>query len=414
MAVLLSGTALAHAITFALSPVLSRLYSPESFGVLGTILAISAPFTVVSSLKYEMALVLEKDDQKAGAIQHLCFSLIILTSMITLFSLWIAPNFFKNWDLPNQVDFYYLWCGLIVFFGGLFAFSSYGLNRERAYGLIANANIVQKAGVAIVQIFFGLTGASAIGLIWGNIAGLLCSIFLMLWFGRKYFSFNSFSLDVIKDVSRKHYRFPLYSAPQNLLNAVSQNIPVYLLGYFFGVAVVGFYWFAMRILLLPSTLIGQSVRQVFYREAASLEDEPSKMLKLYIKTSISLLLLILPPILLIFFWGGEIFATFFGAEWQEAGNYSRWLFLWAGLLVVNPPATSVLTIMGKQKFMLYFDVMLLISRTVALLLGCFYLAPEGAIFTYSVVGVIFNLSIIICAYWFLKKRTIAVKGSACL
>ena len=56
----MTGTTLAQAIPILLSPALTRLYSPESFGALGAYIAASAILIVIATGKYENALLIQK------------------------------------------------------------------------------------------------------------------------------------------------------------------------------------------------------------------------------------------------------------------------------------------------------------------------------------------------------------------
>jgi len=54
---LMAGTTIAQAIPIAISPILTRLYTPEEFGLFALFLAIVSIFGVVATMRYEMAIV---------------------------------------------------------------------------------------------------------------------------------------------------------------------------------------------------------------------------------------------------------------------------------------------------------------------------------------------------------------------
>ena len=57
-----SGTALAQLISILFTPILTRLYSPESFGVLGSFNAILSFILPLAALNYPASIVLAKDN----------------------------------------------------------------------------------------------------------------------------------------------------------------------------------------------------------------------------------------------------------------------------------------------------------------------------------------------------------------
>ena len=55
---LMTGTTIAQAIPIAISPILTRIYSPEDFGVFVLYTAIVSLVTAISTGKYELAIML--------------------------------------------------------------------------------------------------------------------------------------------------------------------------------------------------------------------------------------------------------------------------------------------------------------------------------------------------------------------
>ena len=62
---LMTGTAIAQAIPIAISPILTRIYKPEDFGVFALFLAISSILATVVNGRYELAIMLPKKDEDA-------------------------------------------------------------------------------------------------------------------------------------------------------------------------------------------------------------------------------------------------------------------------------------------------------------------------------------------------------------
>jgi O-antigen/teichoic acid export membrane protein len=79
---LMTGTTIAQAIPIAISPILTRIYTPEDFGVFALYMAIAAIISVVSTGRYEMAIMLPKRNEDVNAIVKL---ILILLSSISIF-----------------------------------------------------------------------------------------------------------------------------------------------------------------------------------------------------------------------------------------------------------------------------------------------------------------------------------------
>src|SRR5699024_264533 len=90
--VLASGTAAAQMISMLLSPVITRLYGPEAYGLMGTFMAIITIMGPIAALTYPIAIVLPKKDSDARGLIKL--SLLITSIISILVALFIL--FFKN------------------------------------------------------------------------------------------------------------------------------------------------------------------------------------------------------------------------------------------------------------------------------------------------------------------------------
>jgi len=406
MALLVSGSALAQAINIAATPILSRLYSPEQFGILGTILAIAGPITVIAALKYEQAIVLEEKDELADDLKKLSVLILFTVSVLTCLGLTGYFIFSKFFVFESKGAILW-WIVVFIFSGSLLEILRHSLNRKRMYRIIATSKAVGQIAGSGFNIILGLLiGGTAGFLIFGNALIYIVPIAYILFKDKPTWFFNKENLI---PVAKKHFRFPLYSAPQNFLNAVSQNLPIYMLGSFFGLEIVGLYWFAMRIIQLPTSLVGESVRQVFYKEASDMKDNPIRLRRFFIKMTGGLFSIVVVPVIVVFIWGPEIFRFIFGKEWAVSGEYAKWMFLWVGLLFINPPSISMFNILNLQKYSLFFDILLLSLRASALFVGGLFFSALQTIIFFSLAGLIFNVFIILFIYNKLKKRGVVVE-----
>ena len=75
--VLMTGTASVQLMNFLITPIITRLYSPEAFGALG-LFSSTITFTVVAvTLSYPIALVIERRDRNVEDLTSVCIKLIM-------------------------------------------------------------------------------------------------------------------------------------------------------------------------------------------------------------------------------------------------------------------------------------------------------------------------------------------------
>ena len=367
--VLAGGTIIAQIIGLIATPILSRFYSPDDFGLLGSLITIAVIISVIGSLKYEMAIVLTSDKTEAKGIFTLSTWLLLIITGLTCVFILIYPRCltYVGFDKISITSVVLLL--LLVLGYGLYNIFYQWYSKFENYSLLSKHAIAQKLGIVILQLLIFVLFTNTYGLVLGFSVGYLLSLLILIIPQWNEINLLSFKFTNLKLLTKKYYRFPLYTAPQNLLNAISQGSPVIMLGYFFDATTVGLYFFTVRILQLPSTIIGTSVRQVFYKRASDLKNNLTQLRKEFLNITLGLFGIISLPVLIIFMFGPEIFQFLFGPEWLKAGELASWLFLWIGLLFVNPPSNALLLVLKKNKLQLIIYFFLTIFRLFVLYYG---------------------------------------------
>jgi O-antigen/teichoic acid export membrane protein len=407
IAVLTSGSIFAQLIGVLASPILARIYTPQDFGLFGTLLAVTGVVSTVSSLKYEIPLVFENDDSVAKNIQALCLFLLILFTITSALAFYFVPQLFPNLieqaGLINILPF----GSIIILTTGLFNIISSRLNRERHYALLAKANIVQKLATVSTQVFLGYSGAAVLGLIFGNVIGLALAILLISIVGKFNLALTSVNKNNIIAAAKLHFRFPLYTTPQNILSSFSLSLPIYVLGYFYGMETVGFYWFSMRILHLPGRFVGQSIHQVFTREASGLINDRTTLNKRFNQMTLLLFLIIIFPTIIIVIWGPYLFAYVFGDNWIVAGELSQWLCLVFAVVICNPPTMAICQILKKNDLHLKFEIIQTFGRFFSLVIpSIFFMSIYVTVASFSLFGAVSNILFI----FYVKKNILSKVG----
>src|SRR5699024_10541627 len=115
---LVTGTAGAQLITVLVSPIITRLYGPEAFGIMGTFSAIANIIIPIAALTYPVAIVLPKKDNEAKTLIKLSISISMVLSIISLFIIMLFHNQITNiFNLTSISNFLYLIPMVFIFAG---------------------------------------------------------------------------------------------------------------------------------------------------------------------------------------------------------------------------------------------------------------------------------------------------------
>ena len=150
--------------------------------------------------------------------------------------------------------------------------------------------------------------------------------------------------------------------PSGLLNIISLQVPVFLLGAFFNTAIVGFYSLSYRFISLPMSIIGSSIRQVFFQKCSEFKNDKKALKKITLETYKKLFKIGILPFSIITVFGDYIFAFVFGKDWIAAGEYSQILAISILFLFIKSPISSLFINLKKQKDALIFNIIIIFSR----------------------------------------------------
>jgi O-antigen/teichoic acid export membrane protein len=120
--------------------------------------------------------------------------------------------------------------------------------------------------------------------------------------------------------------------------------------------------------------------------------------------SLALFALVLVPSVVGCLFGGDAITSLFGSGWKEAADYVGWLGLWAAMLVVNAPATVALRIARKQRQVTVYNMIVLIVRTIAIVVGAITLGDELTVAGFALLGVLLNFGLILYALRLLSRK----------
>lgn len=349
-ATLISGTAFAQVITLFTAPVLTRIYTPDHYGLLGLYIMVTTLVGTLATLQYNNIILVAKEEVEAERALVLCiylsllFAVVLLLLVVTVghyFSLWLKSPGFEKWLYLAPVS---------VFFTGWSNAFTYFANRQKLYKLLSFNRIISATLVPVVSIGFGLLLHGPFGLFAGLVVSqvipalLLSNHFLLKKKIRLDFSFKK-----VKYQIKKYKSFPIYSLPSEFINNFINQLPVLLLGRYFTPAVVGFYNLSGRILGMPVQLVSTAVGEVFRQKAAHDFHQNGNCLSAFKRTFYASFLLSLVPFLTILFFGPALFAFFFGDKWTEAGTVSQVLMPLFMLRFTVSPLSYMFIIAGRQR-----------------------------------------------------------------
>jgi O-antigen/teichoic acid export membrane protein len=342
---IVGGTAIAQIIAFGASPLLTRIYEPETFGIFATLMGLASILTVISSLSYDVAIPVPRRNTVAINTIILCLillgiHLVVTTLLLLAFSTEIAKWFPEDTISPNWL----FAIPMMVTILGFNQIATSGALRAQNFNAISSSKVIQASTTAICQAALSLTGAAGLiaGMVVGQIAGAK-----PLW--NAAFPSESIKCISLRGVRRsfiRFRRFPLFEGPFSLVNSAGNFLPPVLLVAFFGTTIGGLFALAQRVLSAPIGMLASASGQVFFSSAAKANREGS-LGTLVGRVHSNLTRLVLPSLMLIALTGPNAFSFIFGERWRDAGIIATLMTPWLYMQALGSSVSTVWVIQGN-------------------------------------------------------------------
>jgi len=352
---LVAGTAVAQAITFLLTPFITRLYSPSDMGAFTFFISIVGGFGLIGTLRYEMAIVLQKEDKESVNISFLSILIALVISLLPLITVFFPAFLIRLDPLLHRWIFLMPPMIFMVSLGNIF---QHWYNRKKEYRTLAAAKILNSTGNNLVALLLGILGVGAWGLLVGNLAGLLFFNFLFVAgiFLRYRHEAVQIDFPLQKKLAHKHKDLPLANTPQMLVELVQLYGIIYLLKAFYSADIIGLYSLSQRLLQAPMWLIGTSLGQVFYKEASERYHADGDIKEMVLKTIRLAAIVALPVLIILLLAGPWLIGLVFGKAWTEAGQFARILAPMMFFDFIRYSISQTPLIIGKTRQMFFITM----------------------------------------------------------
>ncbi len=400
-ATLMTGTAVAQALPIAAAPILTRIYSPADFGLFALYLSIVSPLSIISTARYESAIMLpEKDEDAVNLVGLSIFISIALSGIVLLVVCWWGHFFADLIGYQKIVKWFYL-IPASIFLTGFYQSLNYWANRHSRYKMLATNRVVQSVTATGTNLFFGFYGLGAIGILLATLLGQLVATILIacrLYLLDKEMK-ELISLKVMKAQAKRYIKFPKYDIPSMFTNVLANQIPVFMFGKYFSSQVVGFYSLTNKVMGVPVGLISGSILDVFRQRASSDYAKYGNCKHIYVKTFKSLFLFAIFPFLFLMFFSPMLFSIIFGDSWRVAGEFASIMSVMFFLGFVVSPLSYVFFIAEKQNYNFIGQICILIINLCSIGIGVYFKNVRLALINYTI-----GYSIIYLSYLFVSYR----------
>lgn len=412
LAILTSGSMLAMLINGLYQIVQTRVFSDVAIGTYSYLMAIPLMFVGVTALRYDAAIVVEKDEHRALVLVKLSFLLTVIISFLIAVGYMIYILLLDK-EYIGYIGYIPLFFLMLIGYGLNNILNAYN-NRQGEYALISTAHVWRtffQRGVALLLgvVLVGvlnkdslsipiMLGAYGLG-VYAGIVRQSKSLRMRLG------ELKGINHKELFDAAKEYVKQPLYSTPALFVNSFSFEIIAIGLEKLYSAVVLAHYSVSSRVLAMPISVISTNVSKVFVEDAAREYKDTGAFRKAFRRNIIFLLALAIPMFVCMFFLAPSVCEWLFGEGWHTAGEYIRILALMFSFRLVASALSQVLVVCGKQRTELVINIMLaaasLGSTVVAFLME---LSVEQYLGILCVTRALCYFTLIMCVGWYSKGK----------
>lgn len=252
---------------------------------------------------------------------------------------------------------------------------------------IISAALLQSFLAVVLVVWTG----EVVGMMIGVVVGMLVSCLLLLRIAPSR-SRDSRSFRALVSVHSKYFQ---YAVPQTLFDECGRFAYFAMLRTVFAEPILGAFFFADRVLRLPTSIAGSSCAQALL--ASSRSDAYSRNPKSFVDSVIVFLLaasliMFLPMAL----WGRELFSWIFGRQVAQAGVLAQIFAGYFLMRTISSALSPIVTIDGRFKgmFQLGLGYHVIMCGGVAVA-GAFFRDPIEGLFFHAAVSALFLCYVVI-------------------
>lgn len=266
LAQLASGTIVAQVVLALSTPVLTRLFAPEAFGIAALFSAAYALFIPLVTLKYDQAIILPKARRSAESLGSMVMT--IATANCILAGVGVAAWMFF---VPAQRELAFLLLPLALWLGTAYTLMQQWSSRAANYTHYARSQVAGSiVNIAVCTGFAWAWTAEPVFMVLGFTAGLGGALMYTVWgFGGWPYKPQNTRPSGIARRARVYSQFPLLVLPTALVTIVGANGIPFVLAPQYSLAEVGMFAVANRVLLIPGAIVGGALAEAVRAEFAA-------------------------------------------------------------------------------------------------------------------------------------------------
>lgn len=335
----MTGTGLAQLIAALGTLYVTHHIDPTDWGIYGTIMSVSQFVIPVAALRYDMAIVLPREDGEAKRIFKLATLVNAVVAALSMCVMIPLGGVLANALSHPETRWWMLAVGPIIFTFAELAIVNYWANRRKQFGVIGTNAVWNQSVTVAGRIASVFVGFGAFGQVLATLVGEIAAL-------------NNFrrrlgpDLRTIKEdripfrlLMRKYLKLPLLTAPNAIVDAIRLQGVNMSIVFKFSSATYGRFNIAWTLMQMPSAIINQALAQVLFQKLSV--TEAGHMFKAVKQSVIRSFLIGVVPFAALYFLIPPVLPWLLGDKFAQSAPIAVALVPWLFVNFITSPVSNM-------------------------------------------------------------------------
>lgn len=342
--------------------ILARILSPYEFGQMGILMFFILIANIFTESGFGGALVRKVNATRNDFSTVFVFNLIISTlcyCLLAAFSGNIA-QFYNDPGLQKLI----LVVGLILFINAFNITQNARLIREMRFKKKSMTLFFSNIIASIVSLFLAYRGFG----VWALVAfQVLTSFFNTLWLYVSEMKFYSLRFD--RNSFRELFSFGANTTLTSVIATGFDNVYQLILGRFFSISQVGYYFQAKKLQNMPFTILNSVVQSVLFSSLSKLQGDKNAFTKLYNKLFLLFATIMALLCSVMITYGNGLILILFGQKWEDSVLYFQLLSVASFYFFQELINNLIFKVFNKTQKILYLEVVKKVIQIAGIIVG---------------------------------------------
>lgn len=355
---LASGVFIAQLIGLAISPLLTRLFSPTDFGVFSLVAAVATMLGIFSTLKLEMIIPATGDRIESLHLLQILLLAGSATGLVLLVIIFpLQAKLSSLLSLPQGAEVTLIALPALLVVVALHSGIRAWCVRHGHFAVISRAQIMRAMTAATVWTGLGLSGLVAtpgLSLTLGQLAGdtLFAGILYRTLSKRELMVLRALRIERLSRAFKRNLRMIRAVVSSQALAGLYGRLPILVIATVYGPAEAGYYALAERIAGAPAGLLANTIGDVYRQRAAVMHNEGRRFDGLLRQVVMLTLVVSLVPFLAVILLVPHYLGAVFGSAWQS-GAFTMVVLLIGAMVGFNTtPVDKTAIIVRADRYIL--------------------------------------------------------------